>query len=118
MHSSADTEQKLRDLLDRVPLVLKADQQRPISADLFGEIKEIIGSKRPVNLTVEQLIALGNVYFMDDDPVDALDCYWTAMARADNEMRLIATNNLGVCYFGFCPGFISKEIFKGVVKTA
>jgi hypothetical protein len=107
--------QELNDLLERVPLMLRADQQRPVETSIVAEIDAFdLSGCSFGDFTPRERVALGNYYFTKGMPVEAIQYYWSAVKDGDEYIKSISSNNAGVTHFGFCPG-MAPEILEEVV---
>ncbi len=107
--------QELTDLLERVPLMLSADQLRPIEASIVSAIDAFdLTDYSPGTFVPEERVALGNYYIATNRPVEALQYYWSAAKDGNDYIKTIATNNAGVTHYGFCPG-MAADIIEEVI---
>lgn len=103
----------LSNLLERIPQMLHADQQRCVDPSIVSAIDSLAPiHKNAGDLSPREQIALGNYYFTKGQPVQALQCYWLAVQDRDPAVQTVAKNNLGVVHFGFCPGMFSTMLLE------
>lgn len=108
---------ELHDLLERVGLMLRVDQQRPIDQAVADSIARAVpADMTPLMLSVQDRISVGNFYYSVNEPLKALEYYWSAAhdEKADQALATVARNNASVVYLMFCPGFVAEQILSGM----
>jgi hypothetical protein len=107
----------LVELLERVPLLLKLDQPRPVDEAMLCALDALAPSVSDIEyLDVVQTMALATYFHAKGDPVAALDCLWAANERADEVERGMIMNSLHVLYVGYCPGIV-PPVVNGLTKA-
>lgn len=108
---------ELHELLERVGLMLRVDQQRPIDGDVANSIAQSIPDDlTPSMMSVQDRISVGNYYYSVNLPLKALEYYWSAAQdeKADKALATVARNNASVVYLMFCPGYVAEQILSGI----